>query len=379
MSVSERNRDLTLLVSRCFLAVLFVVAGYGKLVGFAATTRYFELLGLPLPALAAGLAVAIELILGLALVFGVFTRPVALLLALYTVLTALIGHHFWTMTGAAQAGNLIHFNKNLGIAGRHAAPRPVRRGTLCRRRQEAGSGLPRGVIAWSRPGSRGGPILSTTILSRPFWMVSSRPSPGSRSNGSLPISASAASRSWTASKRLAIEGFVTIVPQVGCRLRNYEPGQVEDFFRLFAEGEALVAELAASRATADDVADMRAISARIGRLRQGEMPDRQRGSAYRGLNRALHLRMRESARSPAVAEIVEGLGDRSDFFIALARRPIFAARLEQAHAEHEALLARIADHDAKAAATVIRAHILAIGARLRVDCPATGAAASQNS
>lgn len=180
-------------------------------------------------------------------------------------------------------------------------------------------------------------------------------------------------------KRLAIEGFVTIVPQVGCRLRNYEPGQVEDFFRLFAEGEALVAELAASRATADDVADMRAISARIGRLRQGEMPDRQRGSAYRGLNRALHLRMRESACSPAVTEIVEGLGDRSDFFIALARRPIFAARLEQAHAEHEALLARIADHDAKAAATVIRAHILAIGARLRVDCPATGAAASQNS
>lgn len=104
-------------------------------------------------------------------------------------------------------------------------------------------------------------------------------------------------------KRLAIEGFVTIVPQVGCRLRRYEADQVEDFFKLFAEGEALVGELAAARATEDDVADMRAISARIGRLRTGEMSDQQRGAAYRRLNRALHLRMRETARSPAAAEI----------------------------------------------------------------------------
>ena len=166
-------------------------------------------------------------------------------------------------------------------------------------------------------------------------------------------------------KRLAIEGFITIVPQVGCRLRSYEPTQIDDFFKLFAEGEALVAELAASRATEDDLADMSAISARIGRLRIDAMPDQERGRAYRRLNRALHLRMRQTARSPVVAEIVEALGDRSDFFIALARRPIFAARLEQAHAEHEALLAEIAAGNATAAAAVIRAHILAIGARLR--------------
>ena len=116
-SPPDTYRDLTLLVSRCLLAVLFVVAGYGKLVGFDGATHYLEGLGLPLPIAATALVVAIELVLGLALAIGVFTRPVALLLAGYTILTALIGHHFWTMTGAAQAGNLIHFNKNLGIAG----------------------------------------------------------------------------------------------------------------------------------------------------------------------------------------------------------------------------------------------------------------------
>ena len=114
---SQTNHDLTLLVSRCLLAVLFLVAGYGKLTGFDGATRYFDGLGMPVPAVAAALAVAIEIILGFALATGAFARPVALLLAAYTVLTALIGHHFWTMTGAAAAGNLIHFDKNLGIAG----------------------------------------------------------------------------------------------------------------------------------------------------------------------------------------------------------------------------------------------------------------------
>jgi putative oxidoreductase len=113
----ETRRDLTLLVSRCLLAVLFLVAGYAKLTGFDGATHYFDSLGMPLPASAAALAVVVEIVLGLALVAGAFTRPVALLLAAYTLVTALIGHHFWTMTGAAEAGNLIHFNKNLGIVG----------------------------------------------------------------------------------------------------------------------------------------------------------------------------------------------------------------------------------------------------------------------
>lgn len=117
MTYAEKSRDLILLVSRCLLSVLFLVSGYEKLVGFSGATHYFDTLGMPVPGLVAAAAVAIELVLGLALAFGAFTRPVALVLAGYTLLTALIGHHFWTMSGAAQAGNLIHFNKNLGIAG----------------------------------------------------------------------------------------------------------------------------------------------------------------------------------------------------------------------------------------------------------------------
>jgi len=37
------------------------------------------------------------------------------LLAIYTVATAFIGHHFWTMTGADQMANMINFYQNLSI------------------------------------------------------------------------------------------------------------------------------------------------------------------------------------------------------------------------------------------------------------------------
>jgi putative oxidoreductase len=40
-----------------------------------------------------------------------------LLLALYTLGTAFIGHHYWTMTGTAQYANMINFYKNVSIMG----------------------------------------------------------------------------------------------------------------------------------------------------------------------------------------------------------------------------------------------------------------------
>ncbi len=45
------------------------------------------------------------------------TRPLAILLAIYTLLTALIGHHYWTMTGMAQYEAEINFYKNVSIMG----------------------------------------------------------------------------------------------------------------------------------------------------------------------------------------------------------------------------------------------------------------------
>lgn len=95
--------------------VLFVLFGWQKLVGFSGTVGYMTSLGAPVPMLSAVIAVVMELLAGIAIVIGFYTRPLALLLALYTLGTAFIGHHYWTMTGMEQYANMINFYQNLSI------------------------------------------------------------------------------------------------------------------------------------------------------------------------------------------------------------------------------------------------------------------------
>ena len=73
--------------------------------------------GLPLPAVAAGIAVAMEFFVGITIAIGLATRPLALLLAVYTLATAFIAHHYWTMSGSAHFEAEINFYKNISIIG----------------------------------------------------------------------------------------------------------------------------------------------------------------------------------------------------------------------------------------------------------------------
>jgi putative oxidoreductase len=114
---SERVRDEVLLVARILLIVLFLFFGWGKLTGYAGTVGYMTQVGAPMPSVAALVAIVVEVFVALALALGVWTRPLALLLALYTLGTGLIGHPFWTMEGAARYGNAINFYKNISIIG----------------------------------------------------------------------------------------------------------------------------------------------------------------------------------------------------------------------------------------------------------------------
>jgi putative oxidoreductase len=61
--------------------------------------------------------VFIELFVGLALIVGFYTRSLAVLFTFFVLGTALIDHHYWTMTDAARATNLIQFYKNMSIIG----------------------------------------------------------------------------------------------------------------------------------------------------------------------------------------------------------------------------------------------------------------------
>ncbi|POR54438.1 putative oxidoreductase [Paraburkholderia eburnea] len=112
-----QNNDVVLLVSRILLAALFVLFGWSKITGFSGTVDYMAHVGAPAPMISAVIAVVMEFVVGILIVVGFYTRPLAVLLALYTIGTAIIGHHFWNMTGADQMANMINFYKNVSIAG----------------------------------------------------------------------------------------------------------------------------------------------------------------------------------------------------------------------------------------------------------------------
>ncbi|MDF0605763.1 DoxX family protein [Neisseriaceae bacterium TC5R-5] len=114
--LSNKQNELILL-ARILLMMLFVLFGWSKLTGFAGTVDYMNHVGAPLPTLAAIIAVVMEFFVAILLILGYYTRPLALLMALYTLGTGLIGHPYWTMQGAEQYANMINFYKNISIAG----------------------------------------------------------------------------------------------------------------------------------------------------------------------------------------------------------------------------------------------------------------------
>jgi putative oxidoreductase len=105
-------QDLQTLIGRILIATLFIPAGFTKLMGFSGTVGYITSAGLPLPEIAAVIAIVVELGLGIALLIGFKTRWVALIMAIFTVATALFFHKFW-----ADATQNIQFFKNMAIAG----------------------------------------------------------------------------------------------------------------------------------------------------------------------------------------------------------------------------------------------------------------------
>ena len=106
------RHDPALLLGRILASSLFILGGYGKLMGMAGTKGYFAKLGVPMPELAYWVSVAVELGGGLLLLVGLQTRLVALVLAVFCVATAFLGHYPFT-----DAMQLINFKKNIALAG----------------------------------------------------------------------------------------------------------------------------------------------------------------------------------------------------------------------------------------------------------------------
>jgi len=105
------------LAARLAMVALFLPAGIGKLTGFAGTVGYISSVGLPLPTLAAAIALIVEIVGSLALLAGFGTRIAALVLAAFTLVASFFFHNYWGVPADQAFMQQLLFFKNIAVVG----------------------------------------------------------------------------------------------------------------------------------------------------------------------------------------------------------------------------------------------------------------------
>ena len=107
MAAMNRYADL---VGRIFMALIFLSAGFSKIGGYAGTQQYMESQGVP--GMLLPLVIAVEIAGGLAMIAGWRTRPFALALAGFCLLSGILFH-----ANFGDQMQMIMFMKNVAMAG----------------------------------------------------------------------------------------------------------------------------------------------------------------------------------------------------------------------------------------------------------------------
>jgi len=105
------------LVGRVLLALIFIIAGFGKITGFDGTVGYMQAYNVPMTQVLAVLAIIVELGGGLMIAVGWKARWAAAAIFIFVLIASFIFHAFWAVPAdQAQLQNIM-FMKNLAIMG----------------------------------------------------------------------------------------------------------------------------------------------------------------------------------------------------------------------------------------------------------------------
>ncbi|WP_229053485.1 GntR family transcriptional regulator [Aeromicrobium sp. Leaf350] len=160
-----------------------------------------------------------------------------------------------------------------------------------------------------------------------------------------------------AMRRLEAIGIVQIVPQSGCRVAQYSPREIRDFFKLFGRFEGEIAAAAASRRTDAQIAELDGAWNAIAEL-SDEMPAEQRSRQYRFRNREFHLAIHRMAHSRVMAELSERMWDMSDFFIStVGGKVAIGNAVDHRNHDHDVIRGAIRTGSAEIARVAMQAHI----------------------
>ena len=108
----ENAKTYLVPLGRLLMSSLFIWAGFGKLMNPGGTAKYFASYHLPLPDVLVWIVIVIELIGGLLILIGFQTRWVALVLAIFCLVTGFAIH-----LPVGDGPNMVNFYKNLVMAG----------------------------------------------------------------------------------------------------------------------------------------------------------------------------------------------------------------------------------------------------------------------
>jgi DNA-binding GntR family transcriptional regulator len=157
--------------------------------------------------------------------------------------------------------------------------------------------------------------------------------------------------------RLAQENLVERLPNRGARVRRISDREALELLEARMVLECLAVEHAAHRATADDVAKLRAI------LLEMEPQIGSDVSRYGILNRNLHDEIARISNHSAVTRLLDDIRSRNTAF---RQRPVPVPRdPRERHSQHQAIVEAIAGHDALAAIAAMRRHLSDIPTLLR--------------
>jgi DNA-binding GntR family transcriptional regulator len=183
-------------------------------------------------------------------------------------------------------------------------------------------------------------------------IIQGRLAPGSRLNERLLCEQLHISRTplREAIKLLATEGLVALLPNRGAQVAPLEPGRLAETIEVMAALEGLAGELACRHATAQSIAEIRALHEEMVAMHaRGDL------ASYFRYNQAIHLKIVEASGNATLGNAYRQLNAnvlRARYMANLSRE-----RWDEAVREHEQILAALEARDVARLTRLLRDHL----------------------
>jgi GntR family transcriptional regulator, rspAB operon transcriptional repressor len=151
-------------------------------------------------------------------------------------------------------------------------------------------------------------------------------------------------------KRLAAEGIIDIIPQVGCVVRVPRPEEIEETFLIRAALEGLAAERAATQIGESDIQALESI------IKAAEdAAARNDAIAYESLNRTFHDTIAQISGLTTLRRLLVNLWQLSGH--QTGNVAFFAGRFRISISEHRRILEYLKQHDTTGARQMTEEHL----------------------